>query len=454
MHLHILGICGTFMGGIALLARDMGFEVSGSDVNVYPPMSDQLKSAGIEIITGYQPEQLDPAPDMIIIGNSLSRGNDCVEYILDRGLPFTSGPRWLAEHILVGKYVLAVSGTHGKTTTTGMLAWILDSAGRNPGFMVGGIPENFGISARPSRSDLFVLEADEYDTAFFDKRSKFIHYSPRTLIINNIEFDHADIFPDMIAIRREFHNLIRTIPGTGKIIINQGDEEIRQVLTMGCWTPVESFGLQAGDWRAVPLKDDFSRMQIVMQGVVSGELEWELIGRHNAENALAAIAAASSIGVNPDTAIAALGNFKNIKRRLQKLATVRGISVYDDFAHHPTAIRSTLAALRNKVGRDRIITILEPRSNTMKMGVHRDTLAPSLAESDAVSLYQAPDLSWQLSVVSEGLGEKCRIFTGVEEIIDDIAASAEAGDHIVIMSNGGFQGLHQRLIQRLAAGRA
>jgi len=453
MHIHILGICGTFMGGIALLARDMGFEVSGSDVNVYPPMSDQLKSAGIEIMTGYRPEHLDPAPDMIIIGNSLSRGNDCVEYILDRGLPFTSGPRWLAEHILEGKYVLAVSGTHGKTTTTGMLAWILESAGRNPGFLVGGIPENFGISARPSRSDLFVLEADEYDTAFFDKRSKFIHYSPRTLIINNIEFDHADIFPDMMAIRREFHHLIRIIPATGKIIINQGDEETRQVLAMGCWTPVESFGLQAGDWRAVPLSDDFSRMQIVMREVVSGELEWELIGRHNAENALAAIAAANSIGVSPDTAIAALMTFKNIKRRLQKLATVRGISVYDDFAHHPTAIRSTLAALRSKVDRDRIITILEPRSNTMKMGVHRDTLAPALAVSDAVLLYQAPDLSWQLNVVSEVLGKKCRIFTSVEEIIDDITASAEAGDHVVIMSNGGFQGLHQRLIHALADGR-
>lgn len=449
MHLHILGICGTFMGGIALLARDMGFTVSGSDMNVYPPMSDQLRSAGIELMEDYLPEHLCPPPDIIIIGNSLSRGNACVEYILDKGLPFTSGPRWLAQHILADKHVLAISGTHGKTTTTGMLAWILESTGRKPGFLVGGIPENFGISARPSGSDLFVLEADEYDTAFFDKRSKFIHYFPRTLIINNIEFDHADIFSDMAAIRREFHHLIRTIPATGKIIVNQGDEETRQVLAMGCWTPVEYFGLEGDDWAAVPLRDDFSRVRVCRHGQVLGDLEWDLIGRHNAENALAAIAACHAVGVAPDTAISAMRSFKSIKRRLQKLATVGGINVYDDFAHHPTAILSTLTALRNKVGRQRIITILEPRSNTMKMGVHRDTLAPALAQSDAVRLYQAPDLDWNLSVVSGVLGETCRVFTGIEEIIDDVAAMAAAGDHIIIMSNGGFQNIHQRLISRL-----
>ena len=450
MHIHILGICGTFMGGIALLARDMGFEVSGSDVNVYPPMSDQLRSAGIELMEGYRPEHLVPTPDTIIVGNSLSRGNDCVEYILDNDLPFTSGPRWLAEHVLAGKHVLAVSGTHGKTTTTGMLAWILECAGRDPGFLVGGIPENFGLSARPAGSGLFVLEADEYDTAFFDKRSKFIHYRPRTLVINNIEFDHADIFTDMGAIRREFHHLLRTIPATGKIIINQGDEETRQVLAMGCWTPVESFGVAEGDWQAVPLREDFSRMQVVMQETVVGEFEWDLIGRHNAENALAAIAASHSVGVAPDRALEALKDFKNIKRRLQKLATVGGISVYDDFAHHPTAIRSTLDALRKKVGSERIFTILEPRSNTMKMGVHRDTLAPALVVSDTILLYQAPELSWDLKAVSGALGERCRVFTGIEEIIEDIAASARSGDHIVIMSNGGFQNIHQRLLQRLA----
>ena len=451
MRLHILGICGTFMGGLALLARDLGFEVSGSDMNVYPPMSDQLRSVGIELMEGYLPQHLSPHPDMIIIGNSLSRGNDCVEYILDHGLPFTSGPRWLAQHILAGNHVLAVSGTHGKTTTTGMLAWILESAGRNPGFLVGGIPENFGRSARPSGAGLFVLEADEYDTAFFDKRSKFIHYFPRTLIINNIEFDHADIFSGIAAIRREFHHLVRTIPAGGKIIINQGDAQTRQVLAMGCWTPVERFGLHGEDWSAIPLSDDFSRMHIYRHGRLLGDLEWDLIGRHNAENALAAIAAGHAVGVAPDSAISAMQTFKGIKRRMQKLTSVGGINIYDDFAHHPTAIRSTLTALRNKVGSQRIITILEARSNTMKMGVHRDTLAPALAGSDAVRLYQAPDLNWDLTVVSGVLGETCGVFTGVQEIIDEVAGIARPGDHIVIMSNGGFQNIHQRLIARLSS---
>lgn len=449
MHLHILGICGTFMGGIALLAKDMGFDVSGSDLNVYPPMSDQLSGAGIEIMEGYLPDHLIPEPDMTIIGNALSRGNECVEYILNNGLPFSSGPGWLSRNVLYGKYVLAVSGTHGKTTTSAMLAWILENAGRNPGFLIGGIPENFGLSARPSGTELFVLEADEYDTAFFDKRSKFIHYLPRTLIINNIEYDHADIFAGMAEIRREFHHLIRTIPATGKIIIRQGDDEIDRVLEMGCWTPVESFGSSGGDWTADPLMDDFSKFRVSRYGRVVGELEWDLIGRHNAENALAAVAAAHSAGVAAETAVSSLHTYKSVKRRLQKLADVGGITVYDDFAHHPTAVLSTLTALRQKVGGQRILVILEPRSNTMKMGVHRDSLGPALEEADEVRLYQSPDLKWDLNTVTASLGEKCRIFTDVQDIIDDVATAARVGDHIVIMSNGGFQNIHQRLIQAL-----
>ena len=437
------------MGGIALLAKDMGFEVSGSDLNVYPPMSDQLRAAGIEVLEGYLPEHLTPEPDMTIIGNALSRGNECVEYILNNSLPFCSGPGWLSGNVLAGKHVLAVSGTHGKTTTTGMLAWILENAGRNPGFLIGGIPENFGLSARPAGSELFVLEADEYDCAFFDKRSKFIHYFPRTLIINNIEYDHADIFAGMAEIRREFHHLVRTIPAAGKIIIKRDDDEIDRVLDMGCWTTVESFGLHGSDWTAIPLKDDFSRFRVSLHGRVVGELEWDMIGRHNTENALAAIAAAHNAGVLPETALSSLETFKSIKRRLQKLTTVDEITVYDDFAHHPTAIRSTLTALRQKVGGQRILVILEPRSNTMKMGVHRDSLGPALEEGDAVRLYQSPGLKWDLNIVAASLGEKCRIFTDVQEIINDIAVSARAGDHIVIMSNGGFENIHQRLIREL-----
>ena len=386
MHLHILGICGTFMGGIALLARDSGFDVSGSDMNVYPPMSDQLRAAGIEIMEGYHAEHLRPSPDLIIIGNALSRGNECIEYILDQGLPFTSGPRWLAEHTLAGRHVLAVAGTHGKSTTTGMLAWILDAAGRNPGFLVGGVPENFGVSARPPGSDLFVIEADEYDCAFFDKRSKFIHYSPKTLIINNIEYDHADIFSDMAAVRREFHHLIRIVPAGGKIIVNESDKETKTVLAMGCWTPTETFGMNSAIWTAVPLSEDFSRFQVYHHEDMAGVIQWDLIGSHNAENALAAIAAAFNAGVEPDMAVSALHAFKNIKRRLQKLSTTGGISIYDDFAHHPTAIRATLNALRKRVGEERIITVLEPRSNTMKLGVHRDSLGTALSGSDAVIL--------------------------------------------------------------------
>ena len=449
MRLHILGICGTFMGGVALLARDLGFEVSGSDANVYPPMSDQLRCAGIDIMEGYQPEHLEPAPDLVVVGNSMSRGNACVEYMLDHALPFTSGPRWLAQHILAGRHVLAVAGTHGKTTTTGMLAWMLECAGRHPGFLVGGIPENFGVSARPSPSELFVLEADEYDSAFFDKRSKFIHYLPRTLIINNIEFDHADIFADIEAIRREFHHLIRTVPASGRIIANHNDEQIRQVLAMGCWTPVESFGARDGDWRVEALREDFSWMRIITPVGESVEVEWDLIGRHNAENALAALAAAQHAGVPVEVAAASLRSFRNVKRRLERLATVRGINVYDDFAHHPTAIRATLGALRQRVGAERIITILEPRSNTMKMGVHRDTLAPALVDADMVFLYQAPDLGWDVQALAGKLATGSRACSAVDEIIEQVVSCAAPGDHIVIMSNGGFQGIHQRLIRRL-----
>jgi UDP-N-acetylmuramate: L-alanyl-gamma-D-glutamyl-meso-diaminopimelate ligase len=449
MKIHILGICGTFMGGIAILARSLGHEVSGSDANVYPPMSTQLESQGIKLCEGYLPEHLQPEPDLVVVGNTLSRGNPTVEYVLDNDLNFISGPQWLHDHVLRGRHVLAVSGTHGKTTTSSILAWILEEAGLDPGFSIGGIAENFNFSARLTDSNYFVVEADEYDTAFFDKRSKFIHYQPKTLVINNIEFDHADIFNDISAIKREFHHLIRTIPATGLIIAHHGDKEIEQVLAAGCWTPVEYFAGKDAKWSIRPTHDDFSEFEVMVNGKASGICKWPLIGQHNAENALAAIAAASNIGVAVDKACESLANFKCVKRRLEQLAVVNGVTVYDDFAHHPTAIKATLAGLRQNVGSKRIIAIMEPRSNTMRQGVHKDILANSLTEANYSLLFQPEGLAWDLAMSTKSLGDKCQVFTDVDSIITAAVKMAEADDHIVIMSNGGFEDIHQKLISRL-----
>jgi len=451
MKIHILGICGTFMGGIALLARELGHEVSGSDANVYPPMSTQLEEQGIELMQGYDPDHLQPTPDLVIVGNTLSRGNPAVEFILNNKLPHISGPQWLSEHILQAKHVLAVSGTHGKTTTTGMLCWILESAGLNPGFLVGGVPQNFGVSARSGGDKYFVIEADEYDTAFFDKRSKFIHYHPDTLIINNIEYDHADIFADIAAIRREFHHMVRIIPENGLIIAKQGDAEVSQVLEMGCWTAIEYFGGHGPDWSVDALSDDFSQFNVLFDSKIVGKVSWELIGLFNAENALAAIAAANHVGVEPTQSCEALQSLKNVKRRLECLAEVNQVTVYDDFAHHPTAISATLKALRQKVKSDRIIAIMEPRSNTMKQGIHRDTLADAFVEADHTFLYAADNLDWDLSNAVSSLGKKARVMDSIENIVNTVASLAEAGDHILIMSNGDFSGLHQKLIEKLSS---
>lgn len=451
MRIHILGICGTFMGGIALLARALGHEVSGSDANVYPPMSAQLAGQGITLLEGYDPVHLDPAPDLVIIGNALSRGNPAVEYILNNDLKFISGPQWLNENVLQGRHVLAVSGTHGKTTATSILAWILEVGGLNPGFLIGGIAENFGCSARLGGTDYFVVEADEYDTAFFDKRSKFIHYRPSTLIINNIEFDHADIFPDLAAIRREFHHLVRIVPDHGLIIARQGDVEISKVLDMGCWTPVEYFGERDARWISKPLRDDYSEFEIKIDDTPGGVIRWDLIGRHNADNALAATAAANHVGIDSGVVCEALADFKSVKRRLEQLAIINGVTVYDDFAHHPTAIRATLAALRQRVVQQRIIAIMEPRSNTMRKGVHQDTLADSFTDADQVLLYQPEDLTWDLARCTNSLGQRRQVFTDIDTIIIKAVGMAQPGDHIVIMSNGDFGGIHHRLQEALKA---
>lgn len=437
------------MGGIALLARELGHEVQGSDAGVYPPMSTQLEAHGIEVHTGYRASILAAGkPDLVIVGNALSRGNEAVEYLLNEGLPYLSGPQWLEQTVLAGRHVLAVAGTHGKTTTSALLAWILESAGRAPGFLVGGMAENFGLSARLGTPGLFVVEADEYDTAFFDKRSKFVHYRPKTLIINNIEYDHADIFGDLAAIRRQFHQLVRMVPGSGNIIIRAGDHEIREVLQMGCWTPVETFG-EAGDWNFAPLCKDWSAFEIRFRDSALGRVEWGLIGRHNAENALAAIVAGAAVGVQPNQACRFAGEFKSTRRRLQFLGSINGISVHDDFAHHPTAIRATLAALRQNVDGDRIIALVELRSNTMKLGVHKDELGPALAEADRVFVFRPAGLRWDLDAALSMLGDRCRVCDTVAGMIDETASTARPGDHVLIMSNGEFEGIQQRLLRRL-----
>ena len=450
MHIHILGICGTFMGGIAVLAREMGYTVSGSDANVYPPMSTQLEQAGIKLGQGYDPAHLEPAPDLVVIGNALSRGNEAVEYVLNRGLPYTSGPAFLADYVLKERWALAVAGTHGKTTTSSMLVWILEYAGLTPGFLIGGVPSNFDISARLGDAPFFVVEADEYDTAFFDKRSKFVHYRPRTVILNNLEFDHADIFADLAAIQRQFHHLVRTVPGNGLIIAPRDDVALDEVLAQGCWTPLERFALSGdADWTARDIAPDGGRFAVYWQEQLQGVVEWPLIGMHNVHNAIAAIASARHAGVPSSHGIAALSQFRGVKRRMEQRATVNDIAIYDDFAHHPTAIATTLAGLRHRVGAARIIALLEPRSNTMRMGVHSEQLAPSLAEADAVFLYDPPDLHWDLSAVVAAVGAKARLAKNIEELVAAVTALARPGDHVLIMSNGAFGGIHDKLMEAL-----
>jgi len=439
------------MGGIALLARELGVQVSGSDANVYPPMSTQLREQGIGLHEGYDTDALDPAPDCVVIGNALSRGNPAVEKVLSAGMPYTSGPQWLADHVLQGRWVLAVSGTHGKTSTASMLAWILEYAGMSPGFLIGGVPQNFGVSARLGDAPFFVVEADEYDSAFFDKRSKFVHYRPRTLIMNNLEFDHADIFPDLAAIQTQFHHLVRTVPGNGLIISKAGDAALDEVLARGCWTAVEQVSDRdtAATWRAVSQADDGSCFDVMLDGRVAGTVRWGQLGDHNMQNALTAIAAARHAGVPVEQAIAALGEFRGVKRRMEVRGTVNDITVYDDFAHHPTAIATTLQGLRRRVGDARILLLLEPRSNTMKMGVHRDTLAASLAGADRVWLQEPPDLGWSLADSMPAGDERVSVSRSVDDIVTQVAAMAVPGDHVLVMSNGGFGGIHEKLLGAL-----
>ena len=448
MHIHILGICGTFMGGLAVLAKQLGYRVTGSDANVYPPMSTQLEQQGIELTEGYDPSQLDPAPELVVIGNAMSRGNPCVEYVLDRNLPYISGPQWLLEHVLQDRWVLAVAGTHGKTTTASMLAWVLEYAKLEPGFLIGGVPGNFPVSARLGSDPFFVIEADEYDCAFFDKRSKFVHYHPRTLVMNNLEFDHADIFPDLAAIERQFHHLVRTIPGDGLIIHPQGEVALQRVIKMGCWTEVATTG-DGGQWQARLLHDDGSRFEVRFDGVAQGVVEWQLTGQHNVANALACLAAARHVGVLPELGIAALSAFINVKRRMEKVADVRGVTIYDDFAHPPTAIATTLDGLRKRIGGARLIAIVEPRSNSMKLGAHRDGLPESVVQADHVFWYAPANLGWDLAATVASSTVPTTVCDSLEQIIAAVTALATPGTQIVVMSNGGFGGLHSKLAEAL-----
>ena len=453
MRVHILGICGTFMGGVAALAREAGFEVSGSDQNVYPPMSSQLEALGIRLTVGWDPSQLEPAPDIVVIGNALSRGNPAIEAVLDRGLRYASGPAWLAEHVLGERWVLAVAGTHGKTTTSSILAWILEHAGLKPGYLIGGVPGNFPTSARLGAAPFFVVEADEYDTAFFDKRAKFVHYRPRTAVLNNLEYDHADIYPDIDSIRRMFHQLVRTVPSNGRLIVNGADPELAKALALGAWTPIERFARAgAADFSVHALKPDWSEFELRQGEVSVGHARWDLIGAHNADNALAALLAARHAGVPLSSALEALASFKNARRRMEARGTVRGVTVYDDFAHHPTAIATTLDGLRQRVGKARIIAVLEPRSATMRLGVHRDTLAGSLATADRVFLFAPPDLGWDVRAAVASLGARVRVLDNVEALAAEIAADARTGDQVLVMSNGGFGGLHGKLLAALGSG--
>lgn len=455
MHIHILGICGTFMGGIAVLAKQAGHRVTGCDANVYPPMSTQLEAQGIVLTEGFSPDQVNLNPDIYVIGNVVSRGNPLMEEILNRGLPYISGPQWLAEHVLQDKWVLAVAGTHGKTTTTSMLAWILEYAGLAPGFLIGGVPQNFGISARlpgvprqdaKSLSPFFVIEADEYDTAFFDKRSKFVHYRPRTAVLNNLEFDHADIFADLAAIETQFHHLVRTVPGNGLVVANGKETSLQRVIERGCWTPVEWFGGQNG-WQISDESADGS-FDVYLDGQPQGRVEWDLMGEHNRMNAVAALAAARHVGVSAEQGVVALSQFQNVKRRMEVRGVVNGITIYDDFAHHPTAIATTVAGLRAKAGHARILAVLEPRSNTMKLGIMKDALPGSLKEADQVFCYGA-NLGWNAGEALASISNKAAVYDDLEQMVQAIAVAAKAGDHVLIMSNGGFGGVHQKLLDRL-----
>jgi UDP-N-acetylmuramate: L-alanyl-gamma-D-glutamyl-meso-diaminopimelate ligase len=457
------------MGGVAALAKASGFRVTGSDANVYPPMSTQLEAMGIEFFQGYGAEQLDVRPDIVVVGNALTRGSPVVEAMLDRGLPYTSGPEWLSRQVLAGRHVLAVAGTHGKTTTSSMLAFILDRAGLDPGFLIGGVPVDFGATARLGSGPCFVIEADEYDTAFFDKRAKFVHYRPRTVLLNNLEYDHADIYPDLASIRRQFHQLLRTVPGAGRLVVNGADAELAATLELGCWTPRESFGAAgtgaagigaagqgaagqgaAYDWSWHGVDEAGTRFEVARQGRPVARVEWSLQGLHNVANGVAAMAAAHHAGVEPQAAADALGAFRGVKRRMEIRGCVGGVTVYDDFAHHPTAIETTLAGLRARIGAARILAVLEPRSNTMKLGVHRDQLAPSLARADRVWFLDSPGLGWDLRGAMSALGAKAAFARSVDDLVRDIAATARAGDHVLVMSNGGFGGLHDKLLAALA----
>jgi UDP-N-acetylmuramate: L-alanyl-gamma-D-glutamyl-meso-diaminopimelate ligase len=444
------------MGGVAAIAKAAGFRVTGSDLNVYPPMSTQLQALGIELLQGYGADQLDLNPDVVVVGNALSRGMPVIETMLDRGMPYTSGPLWLAEEVLHTRHVIAVSGTHGKTTTTAMLTWILEHAGLDPGFLVGGVPSNFDCSARLGRAPFFVIEADEYDTAFFDKRAKFVHYRPRTAILNNLEYDHADIYPDVASIRRQFNQLLRTVPGSGRIIVNGQDPELKLTLSEGCWTPRESFGLAHAappcDWTArIDAGSAASRFTVLFKGRVVAEVAWELIGEHNVLNALAAIGAAQHAGVAAERAAQALSLFRGVKRRMEVRGVVDGVTVYDDFAHHPTAIETTLKGLRARVGAQRILAVLEPRSNTMKLGVHRDQLGPSLREADKSWFFAPEGLGWDLKGAVSGMADRISLAPTIDKLVQELRAEARSGDHVLIMSNGGFGGLHDKLLAALRA---
>ncbi len=461
MHIHILGICGTFMGGIAVLAKQAGHRVTGCDANVYPPMSTQLQAQGIELIEGFSPEQIKLMPDIYVIGNVISRGNPLMEAILNMGFPYISGPQWLAENVLQGKWVLAVAGTHGKTTTSSMLAWILEYAGLAPGFLIGGVPQNFDVSARlpqtpalakskqdgKSISPFFVIEADEYDTAFFDKRSKFVHYRPRTAVLNNLEFDHADIFDDLAAIEKQFHHLVRTVPQQGLVVANGKESSLNRVIEKGCWSTVEKFGTDA-DWQASNASGDGS-FDVIYQTKPQGRVNWDLLGEHNRMNALASIAAARHVGVATEVSIAALTEFKNVKRRMEIKGVVNNVTVYDDFAHHPTAIDTTVAGLRAKVSAARILAVLEPRSNTMKLGVMKDALPASLKEADLVFCYGA-NLGWDAAEALKPIANKSKTFDDLGMLVEAIASVAKPNDHILVMSNGGFGGVHQKILDALS----
>jgi UDP-N-acetylmuramate: L-alanyl-gamma-D-glutamyl-meso-diaminopimelate ligase len=449
-HIHILGICGTFMGGIAALARAAGFRVTGCDSAVYPPMSTQLRDLGIEIHEGFDASQLDAEPDCVVVGNVMSRGNEVVEAMLDRGIPHTSGPRWLADNVLRKRHVLAVAGTHGKTTTASMLAWILQDAGLAPGYLIGGIPSNFGMSASFGESRFFVVEADEYDTAFFDKRAKFVHYGPRTLVLNNLEFDHADIYEDLDAILWQFHQLLRTVPSSGRIIVNRADRNLAELIQRGCWTPTETFGSDdESDWCGKFMDAHERRICIEEPDGNSAEVRWQLGGRHNLENAVAAVAAARSAGVTLERALEALSRFEGVKRRMERTATVADIAIYDDFAHHPTAIRRSVAAMKRRYPGQRIMIAIEPRSNTMKLGVHNDALAESLEQADRVWMYRPKGMDKGFDAALDPLGDRLRMFEDYDRLVSDMSTVLKAGDQVIFMSNGGFGSARQTLTAML-----